>query len=87
MKYKTVPGVVPASVCGHYYLVTADLTLEINEITAFFWKELENGASAEDLMIKAGDSYEIQDADLLAKDIDALLDSLRQQHLIMRYRS
>ncbi len=87
MRYQSVPGVVLASVCGHYYLVTADHTSEINEITAFYWKELENGASAEDLMIKAENAYEIEDSDLLKRDIDSLLDSLRRQHLIMRCRS
>ena len=87
MRYKTVPGVVLASVCGHYYLVTAELTMEVNEITAFYWKELENGASAEELMDKAESSYEIEDKDLLIKDIDTLLDSLRQQRLIARWRS
>ena len=87
MKYKSVPGAILASVCGYFFLVTADLTLEINETAAFYWKELENGATAEDLMKKTRNSYEIDDADLLIRDIDTLLDSLSQQHLIMRCRS
>ena len=38
MKYKVRPGVVAASVCDSHFLVTADMTIRINETVAYYWE-------------------------------------------------
>ena len=85
MKYKAMPGTIHTSVCGSHYLVNNKLTVEINETTAFYWKLLEKGTDKEDLILSITENYEIDNIDLVRKDLDNLLQFLLDKHMIMRY--
>lgn len=82
MKYKTVPGRILTSVCGRYFLVTPDESLEINEPAAYYWKKLEEGASEADLFDLACDCYDVEDPELLKNDIHDLVLSLLKKRLL-----
>ena len=85
MKYKTFPGVILASVCGHHYLVSARDTIEVNETAAFCWEKLRDGAEISDLTRALEDCYETEDREVFRKDIQMLVKSLSARHLLMRY--
>ena len=87
MKYKTIPGVIITSVCDKYFLVTPNETIRINETTAFYWKILEQGATVKDLYEKAVNNYEVEDPEVLRRDLRELVDSLLKKHLLVRCTS
>lgn len=84
MTYKTTPGVILTSVCGKYFLVQADGSMQINETAAFYWKQLQQTASPDELAAAAAEEYEIPQSDVLKKDIRELLHSLLINRLIER---
>ena len=66
--YKTRPGVVLTEIAGEYALVAAKALLEecpyvtqINESSAFLWKQMESGASLEELVNAVAEEYELED--------------------------
>lgn len=68
MKYRTRDGVVLTEVCGQYLLVSAEAIREfcpyvtqINESSAFLWKQLESGASLDELESAVAEEYELED--------------------------
>ena len=82
--YKTRPGVVLTYICGEYFLVAAKSLLsicpyvtQINESSAFFWKELLNGATQADLEIAAAREYEIDDPVTAQAGIAAFLQQMQ----------
>ena len=85
MKYKTVPGVITTSVCDTYFLVTADMTIRINESAAFYLKKLEEGADEDELTAFAKERYEIEDENDLRAGIRELIKSLLEKRLLLRY--
>lgn len=87
MKYKAMPDVVMTQICGKYYLVTSEETIQLNEIAAFYWKQLEKGASEEELRAITQEYYEIGDPEMLRDDVSGFVDFLRCKHCIVRYRS
>lgn len=84
MKYKTVPGVVLTSVCGSHFLVSSKNTMQVNETVVFYWKQLEHGASEEELIEAAKEQYEIDDMETLQQDIGHILHSLMEMHMLKR---
>lgn len=84
-KYKTYPGIVLASSCGSYFLITPENTINVNETAAFIWKQLEKGADETELYKAVKNSYEIEDVNLLNNDIHTLIEFLLNHHLIKRY--
>ena len=67
-QYKTRPGVVLTEICGEYLLLAAKAAREhcpymtqLNESSAFLWRELENGAAPEELERAVLEEYEIAD--------------------------
>ena len=87
MKYKTVPGVILTSICDSHFLVAPEETIKVNETAAFFWKKLEQGASVDELVELADESYEIDDMNKLKDDIRDLVDTLMEKHFLVRYGS
>lgn len=85
MKYKTVPGIVLASVCGSYFLISPKNNLRINDTVAFYWKQLEKGTDEKSLIDSAVQFYEIDDFDALQKDIEKMLHSFLDMNIIKRY--
>ena len=66
--YKTRPGVVLTEIAGEYVLVAAKALLEecpyvtqINESSAFLWKQMESGASLDELVSAVAEEYELED--------------------------
>lgn len=67
-RYRTRPGVVLAGVCGEYVLVAAKsvrdqlpFVTQLNESSAFLWRQLENGADEAALEAAVCEEYEIGD--------------------------
>lgn len=85
MRYKAVPGIIMTSVCGKYFLVTSMETLQINETAAHYWKLLMNGADEDGLCRLAEMEYEVEDHDLLRRDVKELLESLTERRMLVRY--
>ena len=63
-RYKTRTGVVLTEICGEYLLVAAKALLDrcpyvtqVNESTAFVWKELKEGRTMEELLRAAVSEY------------------------------
>ena len=84
MKYKTAPGVILTSICGRYFLGTAEATAEINDTAAYYWEKLRQGASLAELSAMAVEDFEIDDTDVLKADIRELTDSLMERHYLVR---
>lgn len=68
MRYQTRKGVVLTSVCGEYLLVSAAAAREhcpyvsqINETSAFLWRELEKGRNTEELKQAILDEYAVEE--------------------------
>ncbi len=90
MVYKTRPGVVLTEICGEYVLVSARALLDlcpyvtqINETSAFLWKRLETGASAEQLVSAAAEEYEIEDPEALVSAIDDFLQQMQDLNYLL----
>lgn len=67
-RYHTRPGVVLTGICGEYLLVAArsirdslSYVTQLNESSAFLWKELEGGADEKTLESRVLEEYEIDD--------------------------
>ena len=86
MKYKTVPGVILTSVCGHNFLVSTRENIEVNETVALCWKRLIQGADVNELVHFLETVYEETPQDVLQRDIHDLVESLTAKHLLMRNR-
>ena len=85
MRYRTRPGVVLAPVCGEYLLVAATAArsfcpyvTQINESSAFLWRQLIDGADAETLKTAVAAEYEIEDSGDTAAAIEGYLSQMLQ---------
>lgn len=83
MLYKTRPGVILAEVCGEKLLAApyslwkaCPYVTQINDSSAFLWKQLENGATPEQLRSAVLSAYEIDSEDQLDKIISNFLHQL-----------
>ncbi len=86
MKYSLTPGSILTSVCGSYFLVSARQSIEINDTTAFYIRQLEKGVNKDDLLSAAKEAYELNDDESTSHDIDDLLAFLLKNRFLMRYR-
>lgn len=82
-EYRTRPGVVLTCICEEYLLVAASslrdrvpTVTQLNESSAFLWKQLENGADEEKLRRAVSEEYEIEDAAAAEAAIHAFLDKM-----------
>lgn len=85
MRYRTRPGVVLAPVCGEYLLVAAKgarrfcpYVTQLNESSAFLWRQLKDGADAETLKAAVAAEYEIEDPGEAAAAIEGFLNQMLQ---------
>lgn len=83
--YKTRRGVVLTGLCEEYLLVAAKsvcdqvpLVTQINESSAFLWRNLETGADEEALRQAVSEEYEIDDPTEAKAAIRAFLDQMLQ---------
>ena len=83
MRYRTRPGVVLAPVCGEYLLVAAKAArrfcpyvTQLNESSAFLWRQLTDGADAESLKSAVTAEYEIENLSEAAAAIEGFLSQM-----------
>lgn len=88
MRYQTRKGVVLTSVCGEYLLVSAAVDREhcpyvsqINETSAFLWRELEKGRNIKELKQAILDEYTVDDP----SGLDEMLSMILKQFAEMGY--
>ena len=83
MIYKTLPGVVLGEICDSYILAASKEAREhcpyitqINETSAFLWRQMEKGASFEALLNAVTEEYEVEDEKEAETSIQAFLDQM-----------
>ena len=91
MKFKTRTGIVMTSVGGQKILVAANALHDqipyvsnINDTTAFCWELLIDGISEEELAMRVIEQFEIEDSDVVKKDIASLIKHLYEKGYIER---
>ena len=84
-RYKTHPGVVLTNVCGEQLLVAAKAVAgdcpyvtQINDSSAFLWKQLEKGASADELMNAVANEFEVDDPAVIRGAIEDFIDQMKE---------
>jgi hypothetical protein len=84
--YRTRPGIILTEICGEYVLIAARALLDqchyltqVNESSAFLWKQLEKGATLDDLMLAVKEEYETDD------DTEGLISDFIRHMLDMNY--
>lgn len=89
--YKTRPGVVLCEICGEYVLVaakalqdTCPYVSQINESSAFLWKNLEESADINQLVNAVKEQYDIEnDIELHASIKQFVEQMLEMDYLII----
>ena len=80
--YRTSPGIVLTSSGGRFFLVTPLESIEVNESAVFYWKCMEKGATAEEMLDAASLRYEEEEPDLFRRDIRLFTDACLKKQLI-----
>ncbi len=89
-KYKTRPGIVMTSICDQYLLVAAEAArrycpyvTEINETSAFLWKQLVSGADAEALKTAIFEEYDVDDTDLVQNAVFSFIRQMTELNYLL----
>jgi hypothetical protein len=89
-RYKTRPGVILTSVCGEHLLVAAaavrDLcpyVTEINETSAFLWRQLTSGADLDGLMAALDAEYDLPDPAAARQAVESFLQQMLDLHYLL----
>ena len=89
-RYSCRDGVVLTEVCGEYLLVSASALRDVcpyvttlNETSAFLWKQLQSGATEEELVQAVGAEYEVDDPAALRDVIAAFLQQMQEYHYLI----
>lgn len=92
--YVTRPGVVLTSICGEYYLVSAralhgicPYAIEISEDSAFLWRNLSEGADAEELFRKVEEEFELDDADSARMAIEEFIEQMLGMNYLIPFET
>ncbi len=90
MRYKTRSGVVLTQIRGEYLLVSSSTLRElcpfvttVNETSAFLWKQLQNGATEEELLLAVAEEYEVDDPEVLRGVIRSFLEQMQAMHYLL----
>lgn len=82
-RYHTRPGVVLTGICGEYLLVAArsirdslSYVTQLNESSAFLWKQLESGADEKTLLKRVLEEYEINDPAAASAEIHEFIEKM-----------
>ena len=93
-RYKTRPGVILTEIAGEYVLVAAKALLEecpyvtqINESSAFLWKQLEHAASLDDLAEAVTKEYEIEDPSGVLEEIQGFVRQMNKMNYLLVERT
>lgn len=90
MRYKTRSGVVLTQIRGEYLLVSSRTLRElcpfvttVNETSAFLWRELQKGATEEELLQAVAGEYEVDDPEALRGVIRSFLEQMQAMHYLL----
>lgn len=90
MRYKTRSGVVLTQIREEYLLVSSSTLRElcpfvttVNETSAFLWKQLQNGATEEELLLAVAEEYEVDDPEVLRGVIRSFLEQMQAMHYLL----
>ena len=90
VRYKTRPGVILTSICEEYVLVAAKSLLpscpyvtEINETSAFLWKNLVSGATLAQLEAAVTDAYEVDDLSQVREAISGFVQQMMELNYLL----
>jgi hypothetical protein len=90
-RYMTRPGVVLTSICGEYMLLAAKAAREhcpymtqLNESSAFLWRELEQGKTPVELEHAVLEEYEITEPASARQAIENFVDQMQQMGYLLR---
>ena len=89
-RYKTRPGVVLTSICGEHVLVAAaslrekcPYVTEINETSAFLWRQLKSGADLDGLMAALDAEYDLPDPSAARQAVESFLRQMLDLHYLL----
>lgn len=89
-KYRTRPGIVLSEICGEYLLVSArearehcPYILQINETSAFLWKQMKDGADISKLIEAVSEEYEVERPDEAKAAIEAFLKQMVEMEYLL----
>ena len=82
-KYRPLPGIVMTRFGSEYYLVKArkisadrsQYLISMNEIAAFYWEQLDEPRTKDELISALCEEYDVPDAGSAEKDLERLMDS------------
>ena len=88
--YRTRPGIVLTEIAGEYLLVAAMALKElcpqitqINESSAFLWRQMEAGATMDQLTDAVGKEYEIKDREAAYASIRAFVQQMQDMNYLL----
>lgn len=88
--YKTRPGVVLTEICGEYILVAASeaqklcpYVTELNETSAFLWRQLTSGADLDHLMTALDAEYELDDPAAARTAVEGFIRQMLEMHYLL----
>lgn len=89
-RYKTRPGVVLTSICGEHVLVAAAALWELcpyvtqlNETSAFLWRQLTYGADLDGLMAALDEEYDLPDPAAARQAVEDFLRQMLELHYLL----
>ncbi len=90
IRYKTRHGVILTSICGEYVLVSArsvqnlcPYVTELNETSAFLWRQLTSGADLDDLMAALDEEYELDDPAAARQAVESFLRQMLELNYLL----
>lgn len=88
-EYKTRTGVVLTEIAGEYVLVAAKALLsecpyvtQLNETSAFLWRQLEHGTTLENMESAVAKEYEIENPEEARIAIEIYLKQMMELHYL-----
>lgn len=88
-RYKTRKGVVLTEIAGEYVLVAAKALLDecpyvtqLNESSAFLWRQMVHGATLDELETAIGEEYEIEDPAAASAAIEGFVKQMEEMHYL-----
>ena len=89
MKYFARKGIILTDVAGEHILVSARHLRDevpyitvLNDTSAFCWRYLAEGTDEDELCARLQEEFEVDDEELLRRDIAALLAQLKEKNYI-----
>ena len=85
---KAKPGFILRKIVGEFMLLPIDENIRtyngavlLNSVSAFVWEQLQSEASREELLARMLEEFDVDEA-TAARDLDALLNKLREMELL-----